>query len=537
MADLDERALEISFFRYRIIAEAVEGKGKDKGEAEKGISEALSEAAEREYDFGGQPVRFSVRTLWRWYSAHRRGGLRALGPKARKDKQTLRAFKPEVLEAAKTLRQEKRTWPTKTVIDILVRKKVVAPKELSRSTLDRHLDRAGLSRYLLKSLGVKTFKKILTTSPMELVVVDFHHGPYVRVGHEPTLRRALLCAFIDHFSRYVLDGRYYLHEDFAALRFGFRRLLTVHGLITRLYLDNGAAFQSLRFHAACDSLGIELIHSKPYVSEGRGVVERFNRTLKEQFEDEARGREEPLSLDELNAFFEAWLAERYHKDKHSETNEPPFERFSKAAQFKAAPELGQIDEFLRLREKRIVHKKWSTVEVFGKRYFVDGLRGRKVHVLYDSFDPAYVLIVHDGRVVQRAFPHKAGQLPPAESKQPSASGPQTDYLALLRADYESRTQAELASLRLRAHSSAPELSLLDFFALFERCRGKALTPTEQAEVSALFRKLRPFEPDFVRIGLEGISRRLGTGLHVRMYLDALQSHLVHQRSKTEGKKP
>ena len=70
-------------------------------------------------------------------------------------------------------------------------------------------------------------------------------------------------------------------------------------------MDNGAAFQASRFHAACETLDIKLVHSVPYRSEGRGVIERFNRTLKEQFEAEVREREEPLTLDELNAYLDA----------------------------------------------------------------------------------------------------------------------------------------------------------------------------------------------------------------------------------------
>jgi transposase InsO family protein len=95
------------------------------------------------------------------------------------------------------------------------------------------------------------------------------------VGPTDVARRALLCAFIDHYSRYVPEGRYYLHEDFAALRFGFRRLLAAYGLMLKLYADNGASFQAHRFHGACKHLGITLVHSKAYVAESRGVIERY----------------------------------------------------------------------------------------------------------------------------------------------------------------------------------------------------------------------------------------------------------------------
>lgn len=521
----DERALVIAAFRHRIIAEAIDA-GHD------GVVEALREAASREYtDPRGRSVRLGVRTLWRWLRAHRRGGLLALCPKARKDQGTLSAFGPQVFERAKALRREKPGRATKTVIDILVRKKIVPRGDIARSTLDRHFERAGLSRRALRSLGQKTFGRIETESPFELVVGDFHHGPYVRVGDDDSLRRSLLCAFIDHFSRFVPEGRYYLHEDFAALRFGFRRLLVAHGLPVRLYLDNGPAFHATRFHAACDALDTRLVHSKPYQSEGRGVVERFNRTVKEQFEDEARGRDEPLVLDELNAYFEAWLSERYHRDLHSETAEPPRERFARGAAPRPAPDLALVEELLRLRERRTVHKKWSTVEVATVRYTVEpALRGRRVDVLFDPFDPAYVLVAFDGRVVQRAFPQRPGQGPP-EPSAPKPDGPPTDYLALLRADYEQRTHAELASLRLRPAAPAAELALVDLVARLERCRGATLTDAERSEAAAFWRRMRPLDPEAARSALDSAHRRLGGALHVRVYLDTLKDHLVRLRTK------
>jgi putative transposase len=415
----------------------------------------------------------------------------------------------------------------------------VGKGELARSTLDRHLDKLGLSRIRLRRLGKTTYKKILTEAPFELVVADFHHGPYVRVGDDGQARRARLLAFIDHFSRYVPEGRYYLHEDFAALRFGFRHLLLDFGCFVLLYIDNGPSFQALRFNAACShqAIDIKVVHSKAYVSEGRGVVERFNRTLKEQFESEVKHRDELPTLSELNAYFEAWLSERYHSDIHSETGQAPRDRFiGTAARLRAAPDLGLIDELLRLRYRRTVHKKWSTVVVDDVRYVVDpALRGRRLHVLHDPFDPAYVLIEYDGRIVQRALPQQAGEEPPELAKEPAAKGPKTDYLALLRADFEKKTQAELRALDLRPAAAPPELPLVELVALVEGCRAAQLTDRERTEVAALFRKLQPIDPEAARLACDGIRRRLGTALHLRVYLDAFQAAMVRHRTQTGGK--
>jgi len=436
MKDDEDRRLEIAAFRHRLLADALEA---DQGDICAAIAQTA--AAVHRTPAGGE-IRVGRSTLWRWLRQYRQGGLLALRPAPRKDRGAWRAFDAGLLERAFQLRREKPTRPTKTILDILVRQHGIARKDLARSTLDRHFQRAGLSRRALRSLGRETFRRIETTAPFELVVGDFHHGPYVRIGADDTARRALFGGFIDHHSRYVPEGRYYLHEDFAALRFGFRRLLTAYGPPVKLFVDHGSAYQATRFHAACDALGIRLVQSRPYRAEARGLIERFHRTLKEQFEAEVRGRETLPTLDELNAWLEAWLAERYHRDVHSETGEAPADRFVRSFTPRPLPAVETVEEYLRLRERRTVHKKWSTVEVLGVRFAVHpSLRGRRVHVLFDPFDLSSVLIAHDGRIVERAFPQKAGVAPPLPD-QPPTSKPSTDYLALLRADYERRIRTE-----------------------------------------------------------------------------------------------
>jgi transposase InsO family protein len=527
---LDEDDLELAAFRHRVIAEIVEA---EQGE----ITAAARRAAGFEYlGPGGRLYRPSVRTIWRWVAAYRQGGLAGLCRKLRKDRGALRAFAPALLERALRLRREgkKEKRSTRTILDILRRERDPAlqpePLWIARSTLDRHFSRLGASRRQLHVLGQKPFTRIETTAPFELVVIDFHHGPYVRVGHRDQVRRALLCAFIDHFSRYVPEGRYYLHEDYAALRFGLRCLLCGYGLPRKLYADLGPAFQSRRFHCACDLLDIRLVHSRPYAAEARGVIERFNGTVKDQFESEVREREELLSLEELNAYFQAWLSERYHRDIHSETGQAPLDRFREHAVLRAAPEPALLDELLRLYKRCTVHRKWATVEIQGQRYSVDpSLRRRRVGVLYDPFAPEYVLITLDRRVVQRAFPQKAGERFPQPTSGPTS--PRTDYLALLRRDHERRSQAELAALRLAPAPRVLELPLADLIGLLESCRGARLIDEERNTASAFWRKMRPIPRDAATDAIRTALRRQGGNLHLSVYLDALHAHLVRMRTE------
>ena len=522
----EDRQLDIAAFRHRLIAAALEAEGE-------GVAAALREVAGQVHrDAAGVERRVALATLWKWLAAYRQGGLLALRPKTRKDRGRLRAFPQAVLDFALRLRRENPRRATRTIIDILVRKGVVAKGQVARTTLDRHFDRAGLSRKRQGTLAQATFRLIETNAPFELLVGDFHYGPYVRTGPDDQVKRALFGGFIDHFSRFLVEGRYALTEDFVALRFCFRRLLAVHGMPEKLYLDNGSSFHSTRFHAACNALGINLVHSRPYCAEGRGVIERWNRTLKEQFEAEVRVRETLPTLEELNAWFEAWLAERYHQDVHAMTGQSPAERFGREAAGRPAPPPEAVEEYLRLRETRVVHRKWSTVEVAGVRFSVTPtLRGRKVQVLYDPSDLGYVLITFDGRVVERAGPQKPGAVPPTPEPMPKPEGQPTDYLALLRADYERRSRTELSALRLQPPPMV-ELDLPGLVALVETCREAPLTDPERSEAAALWRKLRPLDPGEAGRLLESTRRKLGPGLHLSVYLQALERQVVRTRANT-----
>src|SRR5215207_10447275 len=86
--------------------------------------------------------------------------------------------------------------------------------------------------------------------------------------------------------------------------------------------------------------GIKLTHSQPGKPAGRGKIERFFRTVRDQFLVEitggagggggegAEGAGTVVGgLAELNALFTAWVSQVYHPRVHSETQMAPLARF------------------------------------------------------------------------------------------------------------------------------------------------------------------------------------------------------------------
>ena len=144
-------------------------------------------------------------------------------------------------------------------------------------------------------------------TPTSSGVGDALHGP--RVGD----RKTYLFAFIDDHSRLVAGYRFGFAEDTVRLAAALRPALAARGVPAGIYVDNGSAFVDAWLLRACAKLGVRLVHSAPGRPQGRGKIERFFRTVREQFLIEvtdtssedlaAAGVDHATALLELNRLF------------------------------------------------------------------------------------------------------------------------------------------------------------------------------------------------------------------------------------------
>lgn len=81
-----------------------------------------------------------------------------------------------------------------------------------------------------------------------------------------------------------------------------------------LYLDNGASYRGDILHLVCARLQISIIHSKPYRPQGKGKIERFFRTLREQC---LAFLTTLPSIEALSARLWAFVDESYHRNPHA----------------------------------------------------------------------------------------------------------------------------------------------------------------------------------------------------------------------------
>ncbi|HSW61920.1 MAG TPA: hypothetical protein VLH56_01160 [Dissulfurispiraceae bacterium] len=189
--------------------------------------------------------------------------------------------------------------------------------------------------------------------------------------------------FIDDHSRMIPHGEFYLRENIECFKDTLRKALNKRGLPRKLYVDNGPYFRSHQLDYSCASLGIALIHCTAYRPEGKGKIERFNKTIRQQFLCTVP---EGLSLEGLNRGFLRWIDDEYHLKAHSSTGQKPLERYLKHLHLiRSAPK--NLDDFFRIKTERSVDKD-RTVSLPGKVFEAPvELIGRKITLLYHPNDP------------------------------------------------------------------------------------------------------------------------------------------------------
>ncbi len=249
-------------------------------------------------------------------------------------------------------------------------------------------------------------------------------------------RPTFLFAILDDRSRRLVGHQFTHREDTVRFRSVFRHAVGHHGIPEILYTDNGSPFIDESLLRTCARLSVRVTHSAPGRPMGRGKIERVLGTVRQQFLVEITGsdgdpaRHQVASLDELNQAFKHWVDKVYHRRVHSETGQPPLQRWADGGPV-VLPEPSVLRAAFVWTATRLV-RKTATVDLEGNTYSVDPfLVGRKVELHYDPFDLTEVDVYWAGKRVGPALPQQIGRH--AHPKAPPEIKP--DPIALTGIDY------------------------------------------------------------------------------------------------------
>jgi hypothetical protein len=257
----------------------------------------------------------------------------------------------------------------------------------SRSALYRFAINNGLKRKRLGAVAIQESHAFAYENFGQLWVADFMHGPKVRVGRQ--LKKTYLLCILDDATRYVVFSAFTLTENTAALIDGLSMAIRRFGVPEKFYTDNGAAFRSRHLALVAAKLGVHLPHTPAYRPQGRGKVERFFRTVRDQclsvFKSEA--------FESLQLAFKDWLEAYHHRIHDSLGCSPLDKRLATPKVTRTLPDIAQIDIFFGMEERRKIQRN-GTLHLLGQVFDIkNALPGTLVDVTYLPWD---LSVIHVG---------------------------------------------------------------------------------------------------------------------------------------------
>lgn len=438
--NLNDRQLEEIQYRYALL--------------EPLLDEYLSRQEKQEYaEAVRQDLRISERTLRRYLQRFREQGAAALVRKKRSDAGQLRVFSEQILKRAQELLKQNPRRSLPMLMELLCADTQVGEqvKSISPSTLYFHLKKAG-HEFRGKNVQTPTgmYRRFEAEYPNQLWQGDARHGiPLPHPDKPGKHKMTYLFAWVDDFSRKIMEARYYWDEKLPRMEDCFRRAVLRWGLPVRLYCDNGRVYLSKHFLILLSDLQVKKIHHRAYAAWCKGKVENIMKTIK-RFQSEAT-LAGFRTLEELNSTLSAWVEVQYNNKVHSGTGETPNERWQNNLKNHPPRRIQDLDAFnaaFLWRTGKVIDK-FGNIRFQNNTYPIRGLAvGTSIQLRYNPFDLSEVKLYYQQHFycTLRAskLSRKAVLEVPEERKQSRFSPEAAEYFKRIRekASELQRQQAE-----------------------------------------------------------------------------------------------
>lgn len=343
-------------------------------------------------DEDGHTRQFTWRTIQTWYSHYKKHGVTALQTSPRADKGKIRKVSAEALmEAIRTVlpklhgQTPKRSMLYRLCIEQgLLTRAQVAPNTFSRlvkqfEMLQPDLDCANKHRLAFAKAHAN-----------EMWQADTLYGP--PVTHEGAKAQTRLIAFVDDASRVCCHGQFFCAENVDTLIEAIRAAFYKRGVPVSLYVDNGSIYSSKEIIQICARVGCLLHHTPVRDGAAKGKVERFFRTVRDQFLSRTL---DLSSLEALNRQFIAWVEEHYNAQLHSVLGMSPLDRFAlDRSRVRFLPPNEANDEMFYVEEERHVRTdntfSFKAIRFEAPRHLPD----RTIQIRFERRSPSTRVVVY-----------------------------------------------------------------------------------------------------------------------------------------------
>lgn len=276
----------------------------------------------------------SRQTLYKWMGDYEAEGLEGLKDRSHRPHRMPHQLDGEREAAIIRLRLAHPRWGPVNIAHRLAREGLEVP---SLMTIHRVLSRKGLITERAARKKLPKYKRWERSRPMELWQMDVVGGVLTDAGVE-----AKILTGIDDHSRFIVCAGVMARATLRPVCSHLVDAFTRHGVPEEILTDNGKVFTNrfgktdseTLFDRICRENGVAHRLTAPRSPTTTGKIERFHRTLREEFLTGKVFTSLAAAQRELDAFIVLYNTERPHQSLHMDTPATRFYRRDEPAEAK-----------------------------------------------------------------------------------------------------------------------------------------------------------------------------------------------------------
>lgn len=314
-----EKKHDIALMRYSVIAPIITGLQEDYPS----LDAFYRDAEKRGVVFpDGSVKHFSASTIERWYRYYRKGGFDALIPQGRVDEGRSRKLDNDLQEQIRYLKLHYPRMSASAIYRQLQDNGSIVKGDVSGSTVCRFINQMALE---LKTTNNPDMRRYERPHINEVWCGDSSVGPYLKT-EDGRKHKVYIIALIDDASRFIVGIDIFFHDNFINLMSVMKSAVAKYGRPQMFNFDNGSSYKNKQMELLAARIGSVLHYDQPYTPTQKAKIERWFRTMKDQWMASLDIRDFH-SLDELRGNLFAYV-NAYNNTAHSSLKgKTPQERF------------------------------------------------------------------------------------------------------------------------------------------------------------------------------------------------------------------
>ena len=314
-----EKQQEIALMRYSAIAPLITGLQDQYPSLEAFFRDASHKGVTAP---DGTIKHYAPGTIEKWYRSYKQGGFDTLLPLSRSDIGKPRKLDEELQEQIRYLKTNYPRMTASAIFRQLQDNGSIKNKEVSESTVNRFIN---LLASQLGTTNNQDMRRYERPHINEVWCGDSSVGPYLKT-EDGKKRKVFIIALLDDASRMIVGANVFFNDNFINLMSVMKSAVAKFGIPFVFTFDNGSSYKNKQMELLAARIGSTLNYCKPYTPTQKAKIERWFRSMKEQWLAPLDIRDF-RTLEELRASLHAYVF-KYNQTPHSSLHgKSPQERF------------------------------------------------------------------------------------------------------------------------------------------------------------------------------------------------------------------